>query len=274
MTFTSKFTRLATVDFPAFSGLRIMMMPVVIGDKLPESIVQYDALLAAMTVTSGEHVGKVGYLTIDERDVPAGDSHRRGGLHVDSVYRTPANSPDVVELAEKLAQLTVRNTDLTRSLAKLMAEPNQREEIDALRAELAATKRSLAAAEKSRTVYTENRGFAGYGSREHGMLLVASAPGCNLYQGEFDGDTDDEGGCEHLRSQCGTPEPMAPSVVHWIGGMGVHESLPQPVAQRRQLVRLSLPSEAPWHEGNTVSPLGVLPTGPVLPMRRFMKEAA
>lgn len=75
------------VDFPPFTGLRIMMMPVRLGDLtgVPE---QYHALVEQLYGhTEHRWHGHIGYLTIDERTLVAGETMRRPGLHVDGYYQ-------------------------------------------------------------------------------------------------------------------------------------------------------------------------------------------
>jgi hypothetical protein len=64
-----------------------------------------------------------------------------------------------------------------------------------------------------------------------------------------------------------------PGVAYWCGPLTVHEALPMRQETARQFVRLSGPSDAPWHEGYTVNPLGIRPTGPIAPRRpdRYMR---
>ena len=74
------------VAFPAFSGTRIMMMPVVLGDLrgVPD---HYSSMIQALyDVTEARHIGKVGYLTIDERELQPNETLRRAGLHVDGYF--------------------------------------------------------------------------------------------------------------------------------------------------------------------------------------------
>lgn len=108
-----------------------------------------------------------------------------------------------------------------------------------------------------------------WASQSNGMLLVASEPGCVAYNQRFEGEAGPEGECEHLRSQChrATRTMLRAETVYWMNATCVHESLPQRAPVRRQLIRLSLPSTAPWFEGYTENPLGVRPTGPILPRR-------
>jgi len=76
------------LKFPEFSGLRIMMMPVRLGDLtgVPE---QYKPMLEHLYgVTEHRFIkdGCIGYLTIDERELQPGETLRRAGLHVDGYY--------------------------------------------------------------------------------------------------------------------------------------------------------------------------------------------
>lgn len=75
------------MKFPEFSGTRIMMMPVKIGTVagVPEHYHKFVHTLFGMC--EARFHGQIGYLTIDEREVKAGNSLRRGGLHVDGYYQ-------------------------------------------------------------------------------------------------------------------------------------------------------------------------------------------
>lgn len=76
----------APLPFPEFSGERIMMMPVILGDLrgVPS---QYSELVQSLyDVTESRHIGQIGYLTIDERELLQGETLRRSGLHVDGYY--------------------------------------------------------------------------------------------------------------------------------------------------------------------------------------------
>ena len=211
MTFASKFHKVGNLKLPRFSGTRVMMLPIVIGEResLPDFIAHYRWTawrLAQMADT--EHLGKVGYLTIDEKPVEAWKTHRRAGLHVDG---------------------------------------------------------------------GDEHGWGGGGrpwaSNATGMLTVSSHHGCVAWAQNFDGEVGEEGSCEHLRNQLiGSGTVFGAGEVYWCDGLCVHESMPQPIAVKRQFVRLSLPSTAPWYEGYTENPLGVKPSGTILPRRKFMDE--
>jgi hypothetical protein len=187
-----------------------MMLPIVIGDafSIPDVITHYSDLLSNFACMAQSHIGKVGYLTVDEKIVQPNQTHRRAGMHVDG---------------------------------------------------------------------GEGRGWGGGGrpwaSNATGMLTVSSHPGCRVWAQDFTGEVGDEGSCDHLRNELLSEGiVLGAGDVYWMDGMCVHESIPQPVTVRRQFIRLSLPSTAPWYEGYTENPLGVMPTGPILPRRKFMDD--
>lgn len=89
--FDSVFEEVGEVRLPEFSGLRVMMLPVVLGDvgSLPDFVSVYQTVFVAMcgVERSERHAGSVGYLTIDEKVVPPRSSHRQAGPHVDGMFR-------------------------------------------------------------------------------------------------------------------------------------------------------------------------------------------
>lgn len=216
MSFESLFELVGEVRLPEYSGLRIMMLPVIIGEdeSLPEFAAKYKEAFRQMCESpqSLAHHGQVGYLTIDEKMVVPGNTHRRGGLHVDGVYQGGVGG------------------------------------------------------------WGGGHSGGSWGSVGNGMLTVSSPSGCRAYKQNFVGWPGYEGECDHLVDQC-DPESATlfeSGMLYWVDGLCVHESVPMKEATERQFVRLSLPSCGPWFEGYTENPLGVLPTGPVLPRREFM----
>lgn len=63
-----------TIDFPAFSGTRCLMMPYIQGEpgSVPDAYGTYRGILASVFLRKGD----IGYLTIDESPVVAGHPHR------------------------------------------------------------------------------------------------------------------------------------------------------------------------------------------------------
>lgn len=77
---------------------------------------------------------------------------------------------------------------------------------------------------------------------------------------------------DHIRQQLDVGEVLPANKIHWLSGTCVHESMQHKQSTKRQLIRLSMPSDAPWFDGYTVSPFGIKPTGPILPQRPQMTK--
>lgn len=209
--FESRFEYCGVTSFPSFTGTRVMMMPFLLGipESLPDFLSAWREPVTSICSFRPQHAGQVGYLTIDEKVLAEGETHRRAGLHVDGVYRKGNGS----------------------------------------------------------------WGGGGWGSVGTGMLTVSSIPACRAFNQHFDGWPGEEGDCEHMRDQLTDGTLLASGEVFWLDGLCVHESLRMKSRMtERQFVRVSLPSNAPWFEGYTVNPSGVLPTGPILLRREFMSH--
>jgi hypothetical protein len=74
----------ARVKLPSFTGLRIMMMPIRLNDvrTIPKMLGGWRDVVIRLTELCRMWSG-VGYITIDEAHVKAGETHRRPGMHVD-----------------------------------------------------------------------------------------------------------------------------------------------------------------------------------------------
>lgn len=192
----SKYARMGVVNFPMFTGTRIMMMPFHIEaphDTLPDYLQDYATIVAQLKIGRAG----VGYLTVDEAVVPAGQCHRRPGLHIDGMGSWGGGSP--------------------------------------------------------------------WASR--GMVIAASITGCRAYSGLILGSAGDDGDCEHLRTVLPNGEDLEAGQAYWMGATTIHEAIPMQTTGPRQFLRISMPSAAPWYEGYTKNPLGILPSGPVLQRR-------
>lgn len=112
-------------------------------------------------------------------------------------------------------------------------------------------------------------GGGGGGWGTGGMVVAASHTGCRAWTGEIAGWPGPNGDCEHMRSELREVASMSllGGRVYRLNPTAVHEAIALEQATRRQFVRLSLPSEAPWYEGYTPNPTGVQPTGPIHPAR-------
>ncbi len=254
--FFSNAVKLEPVEFPSFTGTRVLMMPVVLGnlDSIPESLDHYKPMLEKLFSVQ-PHDGEIGYLTIDEKHVAAGSTHRRRGLHMDGFQ------PDSM-----VASGVWGGGSGVWGGGRIKDRPDPKP-----------ARRVILPDEKPRTNPPSGPSSAAafdspYGT---GMMLVSSPAGCNAWRQWFSGTPGDQGECEHMRDQCleTCRISLEPGVAYWLDPYCVHESVEQLVDIDRQLLRLSLPSACGWFEGCTPNPLGILPAGPILPFRApFMSE--
>lgn len=79
------FSPCARVAFPAPRDISVNMLPFVLGNvgSLPENLRPYHDLIMTCPLQDSE-IGKVLYLTVEEGWVEAGETQRRGGLHIES----------------------------------------------------------------------------------------------------------------------------------------------------------------------------------------------
>lgn len=77
----SQVREIGPVDFPAFTGERVYMQEFTRDDWLPESLSRWSKTVEQMM--SGIKDWTVAYLMIDQGAVRVGNTHRRGGAHID-----------------------------------------------------------------------------------------------------------------------------------------------------------------------------------------------
>jgi len=217
--FKSEFDHVGSCFVPNNIDLRVMMMPIILGDM--QTVPDYvwwklrDTIKTMFGYFDPKYKGQVGYLTVDCQDIKAGDTHRRAGLHVDGVLDGKCGA-------------------------------------------------------------WGGGGGGGWGSAATGMLTVSSSVGCRAWKKTFKGVIGNDGECDSMIHQAPLIEstPFLANEVYWVHGLCVHESMPQKEDVNRTFVRLSLPSKAPWFEGYTTNPMGIKPTGPIYPQRKYMSEVS
>jgi hypothetical protein len=233
--FPSQIKKLASdVPLPAFQDLRILMMPIVLGDESTVPYSDCNPMLDVMCQCKPQHKGQVVYLTVDQKKVPANKTHRRCGLHVDGYPHTKRDG----ELINFSGIWAANAHGGTWGGGGGWGSNNQ----------------NL------------------YWWSGNGLLTISSVEGCMAWNKDFRGEPKVEGDCEHLREQCQEKDGilLKANTLYWMNPGCIHESLPMKEDTVRTFVRLSLPSKCDWYEGCTPNPLGVKPTGKIAPRRYFM----
>lgn len=214
-----------------------------VNGQLPES-----------TSTTGDDVkpgrpSPIAYLTIDEREVVGGTSHRRGGLHCDSPGTRPTASTAHVDELEYGMPCEDAHFAESRKLPPKFHPWGI----------------GIATGPSSFNggIYLGSSvpfSSAVYGARvlRPEELLAAGGTAEPTAIGEL-------GNCEHLRDLVSHTEerPEACKLV-WMTDTTLHESIPLEQTTRRQFFRLVMPGISVWFaEHSTPNPLGVMPPADV-----------
>jgi hypothetical protein len=79
-------SQIGRIEFPRPTGALVNMMPFIMGDSasLPKEYRQYAGLIEACGLEPAQ-LGKVGYLSINETFIAAGQTQRRAGIHTDKL---------------------------------------------------------------------------------------------------------------------------------------------------------------------------------------------
>ncbi len=243
--FPSKIKHLASnVPLPSFApekgldfqNLRILMMPIVFGDNATVPYKDCYAMLDIMCRVMPQHKDKVVYLTVDQKMVEPGKTHRRSGLHVDGYPHTEADKMYVGKSG-----------------------------IWAGNAHGGTWGGGGGWGGGNKSLYWHDG---------TGLLTVSSVEGCRAWKQTFDGEPKVEGDCEHLRDRCREENEvvLGANKLYWMSPGCVHESILMKEWTARTFVRVSLPSDCDWYEGCTPNPLGVKPAGRTASKRKFMGE--
>jgi hypothetical protein len=210
----SKISEVGTFHLPEFNGDRLYMHALDVQDpQLPSRVGRYRPLIDQLMPYVPLKEGIV-YLTIDEKMIVPGTSHRRPGAHIDGIWQPavqahsippthiiPAPSPSQTRLQTRL-----------KSGGHDIPSPGWNDpEVDG-----------------------------------GGLILLANQVGCRAYVGDFDCVPGSGGDCEHIRDQLDAAPSflMKANKAYLCNVWGVHESLPATQQTRRSLVRITLPVEA------------------------------
>lgn len=179
------------VAFPEFTGERIYMQPIHIGGKLRSGInIKRWHLLIKNTLDSiGLKSGTV-YLTIDEKIVNEGETHRRGGRHIDGNYHA------INGLSWRASPWSSNSSHLSTYYAKT-----------------------------------------------GGLVLASSYSACAGWAGDFDGIPGRGGDCENIDVSNLAYFKLKANKLYFGNSTFIHESIPLDRSVKRQLFRITLPSD-------------------------------
>eukprot|EP00438_Fugacium_kawagutii_P031861 Skav224114 [mRNA] locus=scaffold2427:168159:169367:- [translate_table: standard] len=245
------FVKLKRVAFPPSSGIDINMLPFTMGWKasLPAIYHGYWPLIQACELPK-EEIGKVGFLTIQESDVPSGHAQRRPGLHLET--------PGVV-----MSEGRVLLTTAEWGGGLLGFEDKQRKEVPQMR-----LVDDLEEKEKEPSSDSESEEDPIYGrtgiyvhTRFQGGIYTASTVenSTRLWNLRFQEPAEISGplgDLEHLREVLGPGEVAKAETLYWMSDATPHESMPLLEDTHRQYFRLVTSSVSLWYsKHSTENPL-------------------
>ena len=216
------------------SDLLINMMPIKLHDlsTLPENCQRYKDLIlkCIKSMPSQQQPDRIAYLTIDERMVAPGSSHRRLGLHVESPGIMPSIPSD-----------SHTDSSVASALFSGIYVPG-----------------------------AEHGWGGGLMMREEtilgGIFMASNVTGsCAVWNCRIRDQSGDiigsHGNIERLRRLLGPPAKLLESgELVWMTDKTPHESVPLPLGAHRQYFRLVVGDVSVWYaDHSTPNPLGIVP---------------
>ena len=225
------------VKFPPPSDLNINMMPIDISDPstIPINCQQYIPLIYSCLIDRREP--KIVYLTIDERLVETGQSHRRNGVHIER----PGVLHDGGRISERPRLCTV-------------------------------TYEEYRASENHQICW--GLGFCKKNLPVDGIYMASNIEdSCHIWPVLVDNPekiTDKHGGLEQYRHHLGPPTSLYGNQLYWFTDRTPHESVVLTHTTYRQFFRLVAGKISVWYaQHNTPNPLGVVPDAPISNDNKF-----
>lgn len=162
------------------------------------------------------------FVTLDRKHIKTGDSHRRGGAHIDNIWY-----PDVKAHGggrHGSTPLPGRHGGGWYGGIHNMSGSWE-------------NSRPISPDDK----WDGNNDIYDFHNDKGGLLLVSDVSACEAWSGTFDGIPGLGGDCEHIRDQLKDGFLLKPNTMYLANSTCIHESLPVTHNITRTLMRISLP---------------------------------
>ena len=219
------------INIPNWDGA-ISMIPFDLRDittlplALPLPAMQVRRLVQRMIqVLPLEKHGGTAFLTIDARTIPCGETHRRGGVHIDGNY-----------LGDTVSMGWGKET---KGWGGWKEKPHGKRGWDN---PSSTPDWKIDGVSKKLDIDDHMRS---YQSHTGGMLIASDYPACKGWIGCFLGIPQQGGDCSHIDLSSGHEFKLHPNVVYYGNSQFVHESIPVDKEIHRTLVRITLPEDYP-----------------------------
>lgn len=212
---TSKLKIIGPVTFPEWTGEKVYMQSYDQVKQLPAELARWqatiDAMSASIRATWLTKDGCKAYLMIDQGEVKAKATHRRGGPHIDGNW---------VEDDKQTRHVTVAKT-------KSYIVPDAGHHL---------TERGC----KPERVTEKGLWFP-----EETLILASNVAGCVAYIGDFDGRLISKGGdCSKVDLSRMIAVKLKPGIAYAGNVTMIHESIPVSKDCKRTLVRINVPGHS------------------------------
>lgn len=208
------------VEFPEFQGERVYMLPFTRKSGLPSHLNRWSKtvsmLLEGVDVSTDQDI----YLMIDQKEVRAGQMHRRGGVHIDGYWNPSLSAHTGCHCTGRhgghriSAHTGIHGTHMT-----VQREMNIKDSAGNM------------------VVYDEWPSEA--------LILASNVEACRAWNGLYDGVVGEGGDCSHVNLSEMEEIILKPHTSYHGNVTMLHESLPMPFDCQRTLVRLNVPGWTP-----------------------------
>lgn len=232
MKYESKVEERGAVQFPAWSGERVYMLPFFKDAGLPCNLARWQPTVDAML--DGVDTDGPIYLMIDQGIVAAGQPHRRPGVHIDG-YWNPGIGWDTSGHESRIIGAHGAG-GLPRREGHQPNRGSHRDKPAEYPGNHGGRRGHMAGADSWQTATFD---------APEGIILASSVTAARGLSGEFEGAVGEGGDCSHIDLSHLRPITMRRGAVYAGNVTMLHESLPTPFACQRILVRLNVPGWTP-----------------------------
>lgn len=233
-----------SVIFPEFQGERVYMLPFTKKKGLPSHLNRWSKTVSMLLDGVDVAIDQDIYLMIDQKEVKAGQMHRRGGVHIDgywipgleahtgSPYGSHLNKPPPSSGGHRIpeghrmpgghatsAPLKKKMGSHSNHLVSASGQPYEKYDSQAME------------------FYAEWPAEA--------LVLASNVEACRAWKGLYEGDAANGGDCDHIDRSKMEEIILKPYTSYQGNVTMLHESLPMPFDCQRTLVRLNIPGWSP-----------------------------
>lgn len=257
---SSKSKEIGEIQFPEFKGDKIYMLEFDLSNpKLPEKYKRWESVVQEMIEKSPIKTGKA-YLTVDEENVIPGNSHRRGGVHIDGNFIYGFKDGKVVEINTQNESVSwgIEEEDEEDFDDESQDDVEKKDYKPSFSSSISWRSTSWSSKSKSSTSWSgttswatgllvgglnEEQHLRQYCSEKGGILISSNYEACDGWNGVFKNIPLGGGDCSHIDVSNLEKFRLKANKVYLGNSTFLHESVKINEPVKRQMVRITLPEE-------------------------------